>query len=103
LHLSRFDVDKTCGYWRLLLTDGAVYNDEEMISLARKHRNYARIFSFGIGHSPNENLVRGPARVTRGVAQFISPDESIEDKVIRQFCRLSTPVMSDVCRLTGRG
>ncbi len=80
----------------LLLTDGEVANDEKVIELAREHRNDARIFSFGIGYGSNENLVRGLARATGGVAEFMSPDESIEDKVIRQFSRLSTPFMKDV-------
>jgi len=80
----------------IVLTDGQVSNEEEVIRLAGKHRDRVRIFSFGIGNGASESLVRGIARATRGAAEFISPEERIEDKVLRQFARLATPAIVDL-------
>lgn len=80
----------------IVLTDGEVGNVDEVIELARRHSIDTRIFSFGIGYGASETLVRGLARATRGVAEFISPDERIEDKVLRQFSRIGTPNLADV-------
>ena len=86
----------------IVLTDGEVVNEEEIISLGRRHRKKARIFSFGIGYGASESLVRGLARATGGATEFISPDERIEEKVLRQFSRLGTPAMTDV-RINWKG
>ena len=80
----------------IVLTDGEVGNEEAVIGLAGKHRDRVRIFSFGIGYGASESLVRGIARATRGAAEFISPDERIEDKVLRQFARLAIPAIVDL-------
>jgi len=80
----------------IVLTDGEVGNVNEVINLARSHRSDTRIFSFGIGYGSSESLVRGLARATEGAAEFISPDERIEEKVLRQFSRLATPSMTNV-------
>ncbi|HEX8521817.1 MAG TPA: hypothetical protein VF669_06135, partial [Tepidisphaeraceae bacterium] len=80
----------------VLLTDGQVSNEGAVMELARKHRAQNRIFSFGIGHACSAHLVRGLARATGGAAEFITPGERIEEKVLRTFARLASPVMSDV-------
>jgi Ca-activated chloride channel family protein len=80
----------------IVLTDGQVSNEEEIVSLARSHRKKARIFGFGIGYGASESLVRGLARASGGAAEFISPDERLEEKVLGQFSRLDTPAMTDV-------
>ena len=81
----------------IVLTDGEVGNVNDVISLARSHRQDTRSFSFGIGYGSSESLVRGLARATEGAAEFISPDERIEEKVLRQFSRIATPSLTNVC------
>ncbi len=80
----------------LLLTDGEVTNTDEIIDLARKHAPRARFFTFGIGAGASHHLVRGIARASGGAAEFISPGERIEAKVMRQFKRVLSPVLTDV-------
>ena len=79
----------------LLLTDGQVSNEHEVLELARKHAGSARIFAFGIGAGASEHLVRGTARASRGAAELIFPGERIEPKVLRMFERVRMPVFDD--------
>jgi hypothetical protein len=80
----------------LLLTDGEVTNTDEIVDLARKHAPTARFFTFGIGAGASHHLVRGIARASGGAAEFISPGERIEAKVMRQFKRVLSPALTDV-------
>ena len=80
----------------LVLTDGQVSNEADVLELARKHAEQARIFAFGIGRGVSEYLVRGMARASRGAASFIYPGERIEPKVLSMFGRVRMPVLDDV-------
>jgi len=80
----------------VLLTDGEVSNEEEVISLARSHRRTTRIFAFGIGAGPSEFLIRGLARASRGAAEFVYPGERIENKVLRHFDRITMGGAADL-------
>jgi hypothetical protein len=80
----------------VLLTDGQVSNEPEVIATARANRLRNRIFSFGIGAAASANLVNGLARATGGAAEFITANERIDDKVLRTFGRIASPMVSDV-------
>jgi Ca-activated chloride channel family protein len=77
----------------LVLTDGQVANEAQILELARVHSAKTRIFSFGIGAGASEYLVRGVARASRGAAEMIFPGERIEPKVMRMFERVRMPVL----------
>jgi len=79
----------------LLLTDGEVGNEADVIELARRNGSKARVFTFGIGRGASGTLVRGVAKATGGTAEFILPGERIEPKVMRQMARLSAPFSTD--------
>jgi uncharacterized protein with von Willebrand factor type A (vWA) domain len=65
----------------VLLTDGQVMNEDHILKVARKNKQSWRFFTFGIGAGCSEYLVRGLARETGGIAEFIYPGERIEEKV----------------------
>jgi Ca-activated chloride channel family protein len=77
----------------LVLTDGQVANEAQILALARAHSEEARIFAFGIGAGASQYLVRGLARASRGAAEMIFPGERIEPKVMRMFERVRMPVL----------
>lgn len=80
----------------LLLTDGQLANEAEVIALAREHRATTRVFTFGIGAGASAYLVRGIARASRAATELISPGERIEPKVLRMFQRVRTPALDEV-------
>jgi Ca-activated chloride channel family protein len=80
----------------ILLTDGQVTNEPAVVDLCRKHRAANRIFSFGIGAACSAFLVNGVARATGGAAEFITAGERIDEKVLRTFARLASPMISDI-------
>lgn len=80
----------------VLLTDGQVSNEDALIQLGRRHRATQRIFSFGIGPACSQFLVAGLARATGGAAEYVGEGERIEEKVLRTFGRMASPVFSDV-------
>jgi len=77
----------------VLLTDGQVSNEAEVISSCQKNQGLVRVMSFGLGDGVSEHLVRGCARVSNGVAEFIAQGERIEPKVLRVAKRLSQPLL----------
>jgi Ca-activated chloride channel family protein len=80
----------------VVLTDGQVSNEPALLDLARDLRTRNRVFSFGIGSAASSSLVKGLARATGGAAEFITAGERIDDKVLRTFGRLTSPMVEDV-------
>jgi len=72
----------------LLLTDGEVGNEEDVIQLAARHADSATIFTLGIGYGASDYLVGGLARASGGWAELVHPNERIEPKVMRQMARV---------------
>ncbi|HED33984.1 MAG TPA: VWA domain-containing protein, partial [Gammaproteobacteria bacterium] len=73
----------------LLITDGEVWNEAELISNAKN--SHHRIFTIGVGSSVAENIVRGLAEATGGACELVTPNESMADKIHRHFKRMHTP------------
>ncbi len=80
----------------LLLTDGEVGNEAELLELARTQAKCCRIFTFGVGNGVSEHLLRGLARASGGQAEFIHPNERIEPKVLKQIGRIASASISNV-------
>jgi Ca-activated chloride channel family protein len=80
----------------LLLTDGQVSNEAQVIELCKAQAATTRVFAFGIGAGVSEHLVKGVSRASRGAAEFIHPGERIEPKVLRMFNRVTSPMLADV-------
>ena len=83
------------GAWRevILLTDGEIANEGEVLRLVESKRERNRVFTVGIGYGPNEYFVRQIARTSGGLAVMIAPGERLEPPVLRLFNRaMSEPV-----------
>jgi len=95
-HLLQMAPDPERPRQLLLLTDGEVSNEAEVIDLCAGYAATARVFAFGIGAGVSEHLVRGVARASHGAAEFIYPGERMEPKVLRMFGRVHTPAFKNV-------
>jgi len=95
-HLLQMTPDPERPRQLLVLTDGEVSNEADVIDLCGRYATTARVFAFGIGAGVSEHLVRGVARASHGAAEFIYPGERIEPKVLRMFGRVHTPAFKHV-------
>jgi len=75
----------------LLITDGQLSNESEVVALCERHRAHARVFTFGVGAGVSETLVREMARVSGGAAELIFKGERVEPKVLRAAKQLRQP------------
>ena len=84
------------GYLRQLIfiTDGSVSNEREVLKMIEQRLRQARVFTVGIGASPNSFLLRKAAEVGRG--QFTSIDDraGIGAAMERLFEKLESPVLT---------
>jgi Ca-activated chloride channel family protein len=95
--LQALSGDDRSGHRRIvLLTDGAVGNEDELFHLVTSGLGDVRLHVLGIGSAPNRYLMRKMARFGRGLCSFI-PDSSDAERRIHRFLeRLVRPVFSDV-------
>ena len=80
----------------LLFTDGQVGNEDEIIKFVENNVNRSRIFPFGIDTNVNSAFIKQLAKVGNGKAELIQPNEKIDDKIIRTFARIQTPLLEDL-------
>lgn len=82
----------------VLLTDGQVGNEREILEQVVAARGTAktRVYSFGIGTNVSDALLRDLARTTGGGVEFIHPGERIDDKVVATFAKALAPRVEDV-------
>lgn len=73
----------------LLITDGEVWESEEIINTACKSGH--RFFTVGVGSSVSENLVRQLADKTGGACELVAPREQMANKIVRHFERIYLP------------
>ncbi|MCL2778868.1 MAG: VIT and VWA domain-containing protein [Polyangiaceae bacterium] len=71
----------------VVLTDGQVGNEDEILAAFLKAQTSARVYSFGIGTNVSGALLHALADKTGGAVEMIHPGERIDEKVIAQFAR----------------
>ncbi len=80
----------------VLLTDGQVGNEDEILRQVLAARGRTRLYAFGIGTNVSDALLRSLAQRTGGAVEFIHPGERIDEKVVTQFARAMAPRVTDV-------
>jgi Ca-activated chloride channel family protein len=80
----------------ILLTDGQVGNEAEILTLAKRHRGQAAIYPVGLGRGPNAHFIRSLARVSGGVATLVHPGERLEPVMVRLMAQIATPPLHPV-------
>ncbi len=80
----------------ILLTDGQVGNEDELFELLHQHVGSRRLFTIGIGSTPNSHLMRKAAEFGRGTFTYIGKIDEVKDKLDSLFKKLERPVLSDI-------
>ena len=78
------------------LTDGYIGNEKEILSAVDSKIGSSRIFSFGIGSSPNRYLLDRMAKIGRGAVAYLGVRESAADVMDAFFQRIGHPALTDV-------
>lgn len=89
----------------VLLTDGYIGNDNEIIARVQRELKYGnRLYSFGVGSSVNRFLLDRLAEVGRGTMQVVRQDEPSEKAAEKFFEQINNPVLTNIrIRWEGEG
>jgi Ca-activated chloride channel family protein len=71
----------------VLITDGQVGNEAEILGVVKAGAQGTRFYTFGIGTNVSDYLLSELAKITRGAVESIHPGERVDDKVTAQFAR----------------
>jgi Ca-activated chloride channel family protein len=80
----------------LLLTDGFIGDEDQVLREVRGHLGEARLFSLGVGPSVNRFLLDALADEGRGAVAYQLPDTPIEETVEQFYERIAHPVLTDL-------
>lgn len=78
------------------MTDGFIGNDDQILAAVKEKVGNARLFSFGVGSSPNRSLLERMAQLGRGTAQYIRQDQPPHPVIKDMLSRISKPYLTDV-------
>ncbi|MBZ5500308.1 MAG: marine proteobacterial sortase target protein [Acidobacteriia bacterium] len=89
---------KSPGYLRriVLLTDGDLGNEEEILAALRSELGDARLYTVAIGSAPNLFLATKMAQFGRGSFTHIADDSEIQDQMTRLLEIIESPVLTDI-------
>ncbi len=80
----------------LFITDGQVYNDQELIAAVAGRRNGAILHTLGIDTAVNAALLKGLARMGGGSCTLCTPADDIEATMARIEARFGSPVLREL-------
>ncbi len=80
----------------VLITDGAVSNEEEIFATVAKRLGDARLHVVGIGGAPNRFFMRRLARSGGGAAEFIGAPDNVAERIDMLFTRIERPMLTDI-------
>jgi Ca-activated chloride channel family protein len=80
----------------VLMTDGQVGNEDELFELLHHRLGTRRLFTIGIGSTPNSHLMRKTAEFGRGTFTYVGNLTEVKDKLEALFKKLERPVLNDI-------
>ncbi len=78
------------------LTDGYIGNETAILAAIRERVADTRLYSLGVGSSPNRYLIDEMAREGKGFSEFVRNDQDPTELVDRFYRRLNLPVLTAV-------
>ncbi|HMJ64945.1 MAG TPA: VIT domain-containing protein, partial [Candidatus Binatia bacterium] len=78
------------------LTDGYIGNETEILAAIRERIGPSRIFSFGVGSSPNRYLMDSMAGIGRGAVAYLSDKDDATAVMTAFFERIRYPALTEI-------
>ena len=78
------------------MTDGFIGNEAQILRAVHEKIGDSRIFSFGVGSSPNRYLLDRMAKLGRGVVAYLGLHDDGAKVMDRFFTRVSHPALTDL-------
>ena len=80
----------------ILLTDGQVGNEDELFELLHHRLGSRRLFTIGIGATPNSHLMRKAAEFGHGTFTHIGNVTEVKDRLDLLLKKLERPVLTNI-------
>ncbi|WP_445636071.1 Trypsin [Nostoc sp. DSM 114161] len=81
----------------VLLTDGYIGNENEILAEVQKHLQPAnRLYSFGAGSSVNRFLLNRIAEIGQGISRIIRHDEPTKEVAEKFYKQINNPVLTNI-------
>ena len=78
----------------VLMTDGAINYEKEIMALVNEHIGDKRFHVVGIGSAPNSFLVKGIAKAGRG--SYLYVDDNFNEKINDLLFKINRPVLENL-------
>ncbi len=92
----RFEHDPSRLRYVCFLTDGFIGNEAEILREVHAHLGKTRIFSFGVGSSPNRFLLDRLAHLGAGAVGYLNLTDDPTRVMDNFLARISRPALSDI-------
>lgn len=80
----------------VIITDGYIYDEEEVFGRINENLDNTSFFSFGIGSSVNRSLMEGIAGAGMGESFVVTDEEKAEETADRFRTYIEAPVLTDI-------
>ena len=96
--IEAFAMPATSSHLRqvVLITDGAISNEAQLLNHIEHGRGEARLFAVGIGSAPNAHILRRMAEVGRGAQVTIRRIEDVAEVTDQLLAKLGQPALRDL-------
>ena len=85
----------------IFITDGLVGNEDTLFALLQRDLQDSRLFTIGIGSTPNGHFMRKAAQFGKGTFTYIGSTTEVQDKMNRLFLKLEHPALTDIAIQSG--
>lgn len=80
----------------VVITDGYIYGEEEIIEIIHENIGSTDFFPFGIGRGVNRNLIEGIAKTGQGEPFVVTEQEEASEIAEKFKTYIQSPVMTDI-------